>query len=61
MLERGAPINAEVHTVASLIRMTYNFQNNNGETALHFAVLWGEAQIVKFLLENEANPDLENR
>lgn len=38
-----------------------SIQDHNGLTALHYAALHGNREIMKMLLNNNANPDLETR
>ena len=41
-------------------RADVNIANIDGNTALHFAVLWNKPEIVEILIKAKANPDLRN-
>jgi ankyrin repeat protein len=59
LLQRGADVNAQVTgTMTYTMRVTRAPSANEGKTALHIAAETGKADIVRFLLEKGANPQI---
>ena len=38
-----------------------NFQQNEGDTPLHFSAFRGDVEMMRLLLENEGNPNIKNK
>jgi len=61
LIEHGADVNAQVTGTKSYsMRISRGSSENEGMSALHIAAQSGRVEMVKYLLEHGANPDLKN-